>query len=82
MYRQNEVKCNNKANRSKKLSFLIGRPPHSPPPTLRRRLPPNLINRPLQRRLDGSLAKALDIKVRRRDILIVQISHEKEQIKR
>ena len=52
----------------------MGAPPLSSPPSLRSRLSPDFINRPLQSRFDGSLAKALDIKVRRRDILIVQIS--------
>ena len=59
-----------------KLSFLIGKSPHSSPSSLRSRLPPNLINCPLQSRLDRSLAKALDIKVGRRNILFVQISRK------
>ena len=42
------------------------------PSSLRSRLPPNFINRPLQSRLDGSLGEALNVKVRRRDVLIVQ----------
>ena len=46
----------------------------SSPPSLRSRLPPNLINRPLQSRLDGSLAKALDVKVRRRDVLLSELA--------
>ena len=60
----------------------MGGPPHSSPSPLRSRLPPNLINRPLQSRLDGSLAKALDVKVRRRDILIVKISEKRVSFER
>ena len=59
-----------------KPSFLIGKPPHSSPSSLRSRLPPNLIDRPLQSRLDRPLLKTLDIKVCRRNILIVQVSRK------